>query len=217
MIDFKNIINYSRTNSELEELMLFTILTANKPSDRTVKVLSKFLGTRKRPFSYVRKCIKTGKLVEKLQKVRTGQYGRITRCFTELLEKYPSGKYLRKADLEGLTSIYGVGMKSASCFLMWTQEGHKMAMLDVHILKFLKSKNVPKVPKDTPTSPKEYKRLQDAFLKFAAKSKKSVAEFDLEIWNHYNSKSNSSNKTTSGNSSLVTNSQNLSALNLSSS
>jgi thermostable 8-oxoguanine DNA glycosylase len=40
------------------------------------------------------------------------------------------------------------------------------------------------VPKSTPTG-KRYREIEREFIKLARKARKSVAEYDLEIWNEY--------------------------------
>ncbi len=50
-------------------------------------------------------------------------------------------------------------------------------------LRYLKTQGVENVPKTTPSSKKEYDRLEKEFLKMADEANKTVAEFDLEIWN----------------------------------
>ena len=63
-----------------------------------------------------------------------------------------------------------------------------MAGLDTHVLKFLKLMGVDNVPKVTPSSNKEYLRLEYEFLKLAAKYKMAPSDLDLMVWNEYSIK-----------------------------
>ena len=60
----------------------------------------------------------------------------------------------------------------------------RVACLDTHLLKYLAERGVRNVPKSTPSSKKQYERLERVFLSLVPKNK-TPAEFDLEIWNSY--------------------------------
>jgi thermostable 8-oxoguanine DNA glycosylase len=90
---------------------------------------------------------------------------------------------LRTCTVEDLESVYGIGSKTARCFIIHSRPDANCAGLDTHILKFLKSKGHD-VPSSTPGR-KQYKQLEQVFLGYVKQSGKSVAEFDLGVWNSY--------------------------------
>ena len=58
------------------------------------------------------------------------------------------------------------------------------AALDTHLLKYLRAEGVENVPKSTPSSNKQYDRLEKEFLSRVPQGM-TPAEFDLEIWKKY--------------------------------
>lgn len=94
---------------------------------------------------------------------------------------------LKSCSVDDLENIYGIGPKTARCFLIHSRPNMRFAGLDTHILKYLRGLGY-EVPKTTPTG-KKYKEIEQIFLNLVDKSGKSVAEFDLEIWRKYSSDS----------------------------
>ena len=185
MIDPFDITDYNRTNEELEEFLLFCIFVANKPAERTVKVLEKFLNGTKRPLERIKNYAFHNTLGYMLRACKTGQYSRLEKCLIELVM---SKVDLRSCSPQALESIHGIGPKTARYFILHSRKDAEVACLDTHALKFLKSENVDNVPKSTPTG-KQYRRLEKIFIEKAKKSGKSIADFDLEIWKKYAKKS----------------------------
>jgi len=91
---------------------------------------------------------------------------------------------LRTCSIDELESIFGIGRKTSRCFVMHSRRNAQCAGLDTHILKFLRSKGHD-VPKSTPGSKKKYLEIENLFLKYAKKSNKTIAKFDLDIWKKY--------------------------------
>ncbi len=89
---------------------------------------------------------------------------------------------LHTCSLDSLISIPGVGFKSAKMFLVHTRRDYRGAVLDVHILRYLREKGVRKVPRQAPSSPKSYARLERRILKDADALGMTPAEFDLFVW-----------------------------------
>jgi endonuclease III len=114
-----------------------------------------------------------------------GCYNLKSRTFRELAHADLDLKTCTTDDLE---KIPGIGMKTSRCFIIHSRQGARYAGLDTHILKFLRSAGVENVPKATPSSKKEYLRLEKEFLRLADLAGKAPAVFDLEIWNKYSIK-----------------------------
>lgn len=207
MIDPNNIIDFNRTDEELEELILFLIFVAGKKASTIVKQLESFLNceTTVRPFDLIRIRACEGLLRHHLEKNRLGQYTKLERALTELVG---SGINLRTCTKEDLMAIHGIGRKSASCFLAWTRKGERVAMLDTHILKWIRHaqhnlgwldekhplkyfhsylKDVT-IPKSTPSSKKLYDTLETFYLDYCDKMGLDPTAYDLHIWRMYSNK-----------------------------
>jgi thermostable 8-oxoguanine DNA glycosylase len=205
MIDPNNIINYRRTNEELEELLLFLVCVAGKKASTVSKQLELFLKTDVvvSPFNLIKVRNAEGLLRFHLERGRFGQYTKIGRAFRELAN---SGLNLKTCTNEDLIAIHGIGRKSASCFLAWTRRGENVAMLDTHILKYLreiKSYNLEgidywkptvdklnsvNIPKSTPSNKRVYDTLEQAYLEICDIYGQNPTEFDLKIWKFYSQK-----------------------------
>lgn len=214
MIYVTDIINYKRTVPELEELILFLVCVAGKHAQTTAAQLDKFLRENESisPFQVIRNIrllenippLCNGTLEEKLKKFGFGCYNRLARGLTELAF---SNLNLTQCTKEELMNIHGIGRKSASCFLAWTRENVRVAMLDTHILKFLKVQQdsflqvknwnhdvrgekiaqkfkLVNIPKSTPPS-KLYDELESIYLDICDYRGLNPTELDLEIWKSY--------------------------------
>ena len=159
--------------------MLFCICVPSKPARTQARKLEQLLLYRNTatPFDYIRALDKKpGALVEELQNARLRQYKRIGRAFRLVL-----GIDLGSVSVEALERL--VGRKTARFFLIHSRPGLRLAILDTHILKYLRTQGVRGVPKTTPTSGKEYARLEQAYLDVLAKQGiTDLAKHDLMIW-----------------------------------
>lgn len=215
MIDPNNIIKFNRSDKELQELLLFLIAVAGKTASQVAPRLHKFLYrlgldilVNQTPFEIINMFLQYGSMVERLKNHGFGCYTRLDRGFKEAAN---CGLDLRTCTKEDLMQIHGVGRKSASCFLAWTRRGERVAMLDTHLLKYLRywqttyayyPKGHPEynalsastllhdiaIPKSTPSSKKMYDRLEQAYLKICETLHKDPVEYDLEIWRYYANK-----------------------------
>jgi thermostable 8-oxoguanine DNA glycosylase len=193
MIDPYKITKYNRTQNELEEFLLFCIVVAGKTAYIQAQKLNDFLvsvNTRLcmpeniNPFQSLKSAEQHGILLEEIQKAKLGQYKKIYAGF-----KYISNCQLdlRKTTTEQLEVIPGVGMKSSRFFLLHSDQifKNKIAILDTHILKFIKENIDHRAPKSTPTIRVTYKYWEDIFLYWCELNNKNVADFDLEVWKSY--------------------------------
>jgi thermostable 8-oxoguanine DNA glycosylase len=181
----QRITNYLRNRNELQTFLCFAIVVAGKNSKIQSKKLKEFYDSRilhgqthSSIFDYIRYLKSNSALVPELMLVKMGQYVRISKAFTELVD---SKLNLFTCSLEDLTSINGVSLKTANFFLTHSRASYNEPVLDTHILKFLGSKGI-KVPKNSPQSIKLYKKLSDKFKEIAGQMGKSIAELDLQIW-----------------------------------
>jgi thermostable 8-oxoguanine DNA glycosylase len=182
LIDPKKITNFSRTQAELQSFFLFGLFCAGKNSDYAAKCLARLLANRTgdTPFQILKELGETG-IHNALVASRIGQYGRLTKAVMDAVDLD-----LSTCTLEELMKVHGVGQKTARFFLLHTRPNCQCAVLDTHILKWLRDNQVD-APQNTPTSVKQYKDLEEKFL-FLANANfpfMSIADVDLTLWMKY--------------------------------
>lgn len=193
MIDPYNITNYNRTKNELEEFLLFCIVVAGKTAYIQSKKLEEFLtsiNTRLMmpenisPFQSLKSADQHGILLQEIEKAKLGQYRKIYAAFKYLIENPIDLKMTWPFILE---KVPGIGKKTSRFFLLHSDVNYKnrIAILDTHILKFIRENIDDKAPKSTPTNSNTYVLWEDKFIYWCEKNNKDVAEFDLEVWKSY--------------------------------
>lgn len=180
MINPTSVTDYNRGDAELQAFWIFCIFVAGKNSDRAGDCVKKFLAKYhdRLPFEALRELGETG--IHNLLVVnKVGQYRRMTMAIMESLDLN-----LRTCTLQDLLNIYGVGNKTARFFLLHSRPDMNLAVLDTHILAWLRDRQVLDVPKATPTKPSEYARLEMIFLEMTKRiyPHMSPANIDLIIW-----------------------------------
>lgn len=177
MIDPNKITNYGRTQAELEEFALFAICVAGKRADLTAKKVDAFMQLLNqkhpgvRPFHAIYR-EGLAQVRAMLEQVRMGQYTRISSAFIAV-----SGVDMQHTGVVWLEST--VGPKTARFILLHSRPNQRFAVLDTHILSWMRSKGI-KTPKTTPPAGKRYNELEKQFL--ALIGDKNVADADLAIW-----------------------------------
>lgn len=167
MIDPEKITNFDRTDSELEELMLFAVCVAGKNARIQAEKLDTFLSNIKlmgiTPFQYIQRLEIKGLLLSELQKSKLGKYKLLEQSFKYLASQFQNE--LHAATIEELQDAPGVGMKTARFFVLHSRPNSRVAVIDTHLLKYLKrefpNENVPKV---TPQQISAYRRMERLFL-----------------------------------------------------
>ena len=193
MINPYSITDYNRTIPELEEFILFCIVVAGKTAYIQARKLDEFLLSVKArlmmpeqvsPFQIIKSAEQHGILFEEIKKAKLGQYKKINSAFKYISEKEYN---LVRMTPKILEEIPGVGMKTSRFFLLHSDIFYKdkIAILDTHILKFIKENIDERAPKSTPVIPITYKYWEDIFLHWCETNNKNVAEFDLEVWKSY--------------------------------
>jgi len=180
-IDPKAITNFNRSQEELEMFWLFCILVAGKNADwAAVKLQDLFRNKRdfQTPFQFLKDNLTD--LHNILVANKVGQYRRITNAIEQSLNLD-----LKTASLELLMSVFGVGPKTARFFILHTRRDAECAVLDTHILKWMRNlvHESIDVPKSTPPV-KEYEKWERMAIKLMQVWFKgiSLAEADLMIW-----------------------------------
>jgi len=192
-LDVQNITRFDRTRHETEAFILLAILVAGKNAKVQQDKLKEFLrvtlplGELMSPFDYIRVLLESldgeAKLLGRMRQFGFGQYRRLLRCFKELVEldRRVGLHNCYAADLE---EVHGIGPKTARFFLLHSRPNQRLAVLDTHILAWLKKvKKCRNVPKVTPSGGSRYRLWETRFLYFCDQLNKTPAELDLEIWN----------------------------------
>lgn len=187
MVDAYDIIDYNRSDNHLEEYLLFSVVVAGKTATTQARALETFLlfSHYESPFEAIRDMIARNKLEYYLRLSKLGQYTKLTKSFTQIATSDINLRTCNAADLE---SIHGIGPKTARFFLLYTRPDQQCAVLDTHILRFMREKLGIMTPKTTPSA-KKYALLEQQFLDYVKTTGRKVADVDLEIWSAYSSKS----------------------------
>ena len=182
MVDPYDITNYNLTYDKLEEVLLFWVCVAGKKASTIFPRLNNLLKNLDgvSPFDKINN-VGLDNLAQKIKDNGIGCYNNKAKSLKSLAN---SGLDLKTCTVDDLENIYGIGMKTARCFLMHSRPNVDCAGLDTHVLKFLRSLGHD-VPKSTPGSKKKYKEIEQIFLHYVKKSGMTAAELDLDIWVHY--------------------------------
>lgn len=184
---------YDATVAQLEKWLLTAVVVAGKQARTQQAKLDHFLeeqlkGWRRdfpkwnpspTPFELIRDyTMYLGRLRCELEYVRMGQYTRITNSFRELVR---SGLDLRTCTREDLVRIPGIGMKSASFFILFSRRKAQVSCLDTHILQWMADQGWPDIPRATPPL-RRYLELEARFIEYCHRHGRDIAEMDFSIW-----------------------------------
>lgn len=187
MINPAEVTNYNRTQSELQEFLLFCINVAGKKSSIESPKLEVFIQRAKditketSPFNCIKKLIELGRLQEIMHWAKLSPYKQRYNSYVDVVKLGD----LQKVTLNRLLQVAGIGLKTARFFLSHSREDFDEPMLDTHILQFLRDNGYRHAPKSTPSNVGIYNYYANIFKMFARVSGKSVTDLDLEIWKQY--------------------------------
>lgn len=167
------------SQSELEARLIYAVIVAGKSADFADQVcytLWDRIPQGQTPLEWIRG-LGPDKLLQELMQARTGNYKKNHKCLWELAHW---GLNLQTCTPQDLEAIYGIGPKTSRFFILWTRPNERFAVLDVHILRWLRSQGVG-CPERTPRG-KRYYDLERRFIKLADSLGKTPRELDYEIW-----------------------------------
>lgn len=167
--------NFERNDSELQEWLLLCIFVAGKSSKTQAAKLEDFLevlGRPEHPISHLVYMTKD-EILKALHESMTGQYKRLATCLYELSR---ANLNLRTCTTSDLEAIHGIGMKTSRFFAVYSRENFKAAILDVHILSWLREIGIP-APKSTPTG-RKYLTFEAIYLREA----EARGLTDFQVW-----------------------------------
>lgn len=186
MIDPTKAPFYGLNDNQLEEFAIFCIAVAGKTAyvvarrlDHMFKVLDIAWGVERNRFWMLRNYDpeSTGIL---LLNFGIGCWRSKGRAIAALVR---SGLDLRTCSTDDLEKIPGIGPKTSRYFILHTRPGVEVACLDTHVLRYLRHEGYD-VPLSTPTG-KRYREIEKIFIEKARMTGKTIAEFDLWIWNQF--------------------------------
>jgi hypothetical protein len=181
IITDENLVNFSRSLEELQLFWLycgFSVMRSRKPAQTALtRLLDDGIGDL--PFDRLSQLANTGKLRKSLESTRIGGWDRLEGFVRHTAE---GGLDLEHGKVEDFEAIHGIGLAKARFFLLCTRENARVAVLDRHILQFLRDQGYPEVPESTPKSRKVYTSLEGYFLQEAERSGIQPAQFNLEQW-----------------------------------
>ena len=179
MIDVHNIVKFDRTHDELIEFATFCVCVAGKSAKTVAAAINRLDMHELHRLSEHR-------LAEKLRSVGIGCYNQKAKTLYQL---YNSSLDLRTCSSDDLETIPGIGPKTSRFFLLYTRPNQDVAVLDTHILKFLREQGV-KAPTQTPQNIKRYKKLEVAYLSIARAKRISPLGLDIQEWTEKNARVN---------------------------
>ncbi len=188
MIDPTKITNFSRKNDELEEFWLFCIAVAGKTASQIAMKIDQFLRNKNEcesPFEYVRRLATEDELIKEMMAVKLGKYKLLDAAYRASVSH--EGPCLRTATVRELERIPGVKHKTSRFFVLHSRENADIAVIDTHVLKYLRDRGYPDIPTSVPQNERYY-AIEDLMKKEVKMSGMTSADFDLAVWNHYSSK-----------------------------
>lgn len=119
-----------------------------------------------------------------LQIAKLGQYNRLNNTFSKILKCLKEdADFIANADRLTLIRLPGIGMKTASFFIMNTSdEDLDYACLDRHVLDWLTMLGYKNIPTNAPSSVPKYEAIEKIFLQECTKRNKKPTELDFEVW-----------------------------------
>lgn len=159
--------------------LIYSIIVAGKSASFARDAMNRLFPGYPPPFKTVRSWIRQDCLLQKLTEARTGNYGKLEKALRQLVSK--KNLDLTHCTVSDLETIHGIGPKTARFFILWTQPQAQCAALDVHILRWLRSRGY-EAPRQTPASRKRYLELEQIFLEEASKRSLLPADLDRKIW-----------------------------------
>lgn len=179
LLDPRDITRFDRSERELHRFALFCYAVQGKSSTVMVPKVVFLEASVPGPFFRGIAQIDDATLREKLVFVRLGCYAQRTKQLRGMAEAIQGGLDLASAPLKALEGL--MGLKSSRFFLLHSRPGVRVAVLDTHVLAWLRSLGVA-APKSTPTSPTSYARLEALFLDLCDERGVDPATLDLQVW-----------------------------------
>lgn len=185
MVDPTRVTNYNRTEAELQEFLLFCIAVAGKNANHAARSCNEIVRRTKDNtpcFWYFFQ--EPHVLHNYLVTAHVGQYTRLERAVRQLADLLAGTRSASTLTLDELLGIYGIGPKTARFFLLHTRPNAQYAVLDTHVMAWLRSVFATDLSRP-PSDETEYAKLEAHALgiyEYYFPRHLSLAEIDLRIW-----------------------------------
>jgi thermostable 8-oxoguanine DNA glycosylase len=168
--------------TELEVRLIYSVIVAGKSAQFADAVMQRLQAEladyqTESLFQKLRWQMEKGLLLRLLERVRAGNYTKLSLCIRGLLA---ANVDLATCTPEDLERIHGIGPKTSRFFIIWTRPSERYAALDVHVLRWLRAQGH-QCPTATP-SRGTYAHWERIFLSEADKRGMTPRELDFEIW-----------------------------------
>ena len=178
----ESLINFERTDAQLEYFFLRCLLVAGKNAAVQQRKLDLVLGSNKdEPLEYLFSLTQQS-VTSLLKGAKTGQYGRISKTIIYLKGQKLRGEQLDKMTVAKLEEIPGVGPKTARFFVAYSRPNQNVAILDTHILAWMRDNGHPDAPRATPAAGQAYALWETKFLWKCTSMGTTPVELDNTIW-----------------------------------
>lgn len=190
-VDLANPIRVDWDDTRLQAFLIFSVVVAGKNSavfDQKVRAfLAPAFDREVLPFEYLAELKAAGKLRQRIEEFKLGNYTKHTRCF----EAFAEGKIdVRCCTLADLEAIEGISFKTSRFWMMYVRPGMEVAALDTHILWWMRQLGY-RVPKSTPSGGRRadgtrnswlYRAIELLFIEEAKARGLTPTELDYHIW-----------------------------------
>lgn len=172
--------DYTRDENELQEFLLFSMMVAGKNAKIVCNKLNQFAEdvdpNGDGILSACAQLDQMGMLEEKIREHKLGNYTRFLRFVREAFRK---GLKIGSCSIDELETLFGIGPKTSRFFVSFTRKGCRYAILDRHVLAWLRDQGI-KAPKTTPTDRRKYLELEKTYLELVGD--KDPSQTDYQIW-----------------------------------
>lgn len=204
MIDPHNLHNEHRSDAELQEFFLFSIMAAFKDADREAAALDSFLSRHRAhegeaPFDVLARIFQAAlpygtPLADAFALEATGLQYQIEMAFRRTLMERDKGLDLRTATRRELMAIPKVGRKTASLFILHSRANERIAALDTYVMEYLRdlqrdlgfhpAVSLPQQARDLQREA-PYLRAEGVFVAAADALNMKCWELDVAVWKTY--------------------------------
>lgn len=184
MIDFVNLPNYRFTDEQLEEFLIFAICVANKSAATIAPRVDRFCNLYEGSPLGGLVNVSRRRIQSMLRRQGVGCHELKSHGIKAASSALQKGLSLRTCTPEELESLPAIGPKTSRFFILHSRPGARHAVLDTHLLKFLREAGHD-VPSTTPKSGSRYDALERVVLRYADLARMTAAEFDIKKWKSY--------------------------------
>lgn len=180
---------FDATQAELETFLFFSVAVAGKQAESVNAAVERFFsmapvvstasGRGIKPLQYIKSLTRYSLIRKALQTARLGQYTKLERFCGWWVAQGTLD--LRSVSVAALEAAPGIGPKTARFFVMYTRRGQRYAVLDTHVLAWMRERGID-APKSTPQSAKRYAALEKIYLDICAEEGHDPHRLDSTIW-----------------------------------